>query len=183
MNLPDHQTPIYKKAQEIQQLVFSLVTLIEESELPLAREVELDLLEGDLFAMKSFTADILAGVANGSSDLFPYDMRMESAVMVRKAARSLLDFAYGIEDMGLKDIDYLDLLYEEIEVFRELFVEWVKTFDLWKYDEDNWGLFNPEGIKIIKTEFSSDEFDEDDEDEDFDDEDFDDEDDDEFDDD
>jgi len=159
---PEYESPIYLKAKEIQQIVFSLVTLIEESELPEAQEIELDLLEGDLFAMRSFTAEILSGVSNGSSSSFPYDMRMESAVLVRKATKSLLSFAYSMEDMGLKDIDYLDLLYVEIEAFRELFVEWVKTFDLWKYDEDNWGLFNPEGIKIVKTEFSDDEFDEED---------------------
>ncbi|MEZ4792804.1 MAG: hypothetical protein R2783_04885 [Gelidibacter sp.] len=162
---PEEQTPIYLKAKEIQQLVFSLVALIEESELPDAQEIELDLLEGDLFAMKSFTSEILSGISIGSCSIFPYDMKMESAVIVRKATKSLLSFAYGIEDMGLKDIDYLDLLYEEIEAFRELFVEWVKTFDLWKYDDDNWGLFNPEGIELRKSEFDEeDDGEEDDED-------------------
>ena len=174
---PEEQTPIYLKAKEIQSIVFSLVVLIEESELPNAREIELELLEDDLFNMKSLSSEILAHILNGSNHSFPYDLRMESAVMIRKAMRELQSYAYTIEDMGLKDIDYLDLIFEEIDEFRDLFIGWLQTFELWKYDDDDWGLFNPDGIQLIKTEFSEDEAFEDD---DFEDDDDDDDDDDEF---
>ena len=168
MERPEEQTPIIKKSKEIQQLIMSLVTLIEGSDLPDAREVDLDLLEDDLFNMKALTAEILSNVMIGSSSNYPYDMRMESAVLIKKACLTLLTYAYSIEDMGLKDIDYLDLIYEEIEAFRMLFVEWIKTFELWKYDEDDWGLFHPEGIEIVPSDFDDDddddEFDDDDDD-------------------
>ena len=42
--------------------------------------------------------------------------------------------------------EYLDLLRNEIENFRVLFAEWVKTFDQWDYIIDRWGLFNPPGV-------------------------------------
>ena len=42
--------------------------------------------------------------------------------------------------------EYLDLLRNEVEEFRVLFAEWVKTFDQWNYIIDRWGLFNPPGI-------------------------------------
>lgn len=159
------ETPIYLKAQEIQRLVFSVIDLVKESELPDAREIELSLLEDDLVNMKSLTAEIVAGVVNGSTTSFPYDLRMENAVLIKKAARDLQAYAYGIEDMGLKDIDYLDLIHEEIDAFRILFIDWVNNFDLWKYDDDDWGLFTPEGIKIIDTGYNdiTDDMDQDDE--------------------
>jgi len=160
---PEEQTPIYHKAQEIQQIVFSLVELIKESDLPQAREIELELLEDDLFNMRTCTATILSGVKNGSTSAFPYDLRMEAAVSVWRAARDLRDYAYNMEDMGLKDIDYLDILHEEIEELRLLFKEWLKTFELWKYKEDDWGLFSPEGIELRGSEFSDDDDDDDDE--------------------
>ena len=34
----------------------------------------------------------------------------------------------------------------EVEEFRILFAEWVKTFDPWNYTIDRWGLFNPSGV-------------------------------------
>src|SRR5690606_1663655 len=153
---PEEQTPIYLKAKEIQQLVFGLIALVEQSELPEAREIELDLLEDDLFQMKMLSTNIVSYVGNASASYVPYDLKMENAVLIKKAAHELLTYAYSIEDMGLKDIDYLDLIYEEIEVFRILFIDWINTFELWKYDEDDWGLFNPEGIKIVYTGYKDD---------------------------
>ncbi len=47
---------------------------------------------------------------------------------------------------GFKDTEYLDLLRKEVEEFRILFAEWVKTFDPWDYIIDRWGLFNPPGV-------------------------------------
>ena len=52
----------------------------------------------------------------------------------------------GISMCGFKESDYLQLLHNEIEAFRILFAEWVKTFDEWNYVIDRWGLFNPPGI-------------------------------------
>ena len=36
--------------------------------------------------------------------------------------------------------------FHEIDEFRILFTEWVKTFDEWNYSIDRWGLFNPPDI-------------------------------------
>ena len=66
--------------------------------------------------------------------------------MIRKAARELITDVRGIQMHGFKDVEYLDLLRREVEEFRVLFAEWVKTFDCWNYIIDRWGLFNPPGI-------------------------------------
>lgn len=163
---PWEDLPIYKKAQEIQQLVDSLVTLVEESELPHADEVDLDLIHDKLVEMQINASEIPSLISSASLPHSPYDYNMESAVFIKKAAQDLQGDAIYIEDMGLKDIDYLDLLHDEIEALRLLFIEWIKTFELWRYDQNDWGIFNPEGIKIVylKEEEDDDFFDEDDDD-------------------
>jgi hypothetical protein len=71
---------------------------------------------------------------------------MENATLIRKGARELITDARILQEFGFRDIDYLDVLRTEIEAFRILFAEWVKTFDPWDYMKDSWGLFNPPGI-------------------------------------
>jgi hypothetical protein len=39
------------------------------------------------------------------------------------------------------DFDYLDLLRNEIEEFRLIFIDWVQSFDKTNDIPDNWGLF------------------------------------------
>lgn len=75
-----------------------------------------------------------------------YDLKMENAAIIGKAARELITDARGIQRNGFQDTEYLDLLWKEVEEFRILFAKWVKTFDPWDYIIDRWGLFNPPGI-------------------------------------
>ncbi len=164
---PEEQTPIYLKAKEIQQLVVSLITLIKESELPYADDIDLELIQDKLSEMEINAAEIPSLIASASHPHSPYDYNMENAVYIKKAAFDLLGDAVYVEDLGLKDIDYLDLLHDEIEAFRLLFIQWIKTFELWKYDGDDWGIFNPEGIKLVylKDEDDDDDFEDLDDDE------------------
>ncbi|HAB26519.1 MAG: hypothetical protein CMP05_10000 [Xanthomarina sp.] len=68
---------------------------------------------------------------------------------LRKSARELLKKAHGIDIRGYKDLEYLDLLRNEIDESRILFAEWVKTFDCWNYMIDRWDLLNPPGINYV----------------------------------
>ncbi len=166
---PEHQTPIYKKAKEIQKLVESLVTLVKESDLPYADDVDLELIKDKLTEMQLNAQEIPSLIAIASAVPSPYDYNMEKAIFIKKAAHELLADAIYIEDLGLKDIDYLDLLHEEIDELRLLFKEWIKTFELWKYDGDDWGLFSPDGIRLVylsHDDDDDDEFDDENEDED-----------------
>ena len=118
MERPEQQTPIYKKAIEIQKLVDSLVTLVKESDLPYADEVDLELIKDKLTEMQINAIEIPSLITSASAPHSPYDYNMENAVLIKKAAYELLGDAVYIEDMGLKEIDYLDLLHGEIEEFR-----------------------------------------------------------------
>lgn len=157
MERPEHQTPIYKKAKDIQRLVESLIELVKESELPNADDFDFELVKDKLSEMKENAFEIPLLISEASLSTMPFDFRMENAVFVKSAALELIGDAMYIEDMGLKDIDYLDLLYDEVEALRLLFVEWIKTFDLWKYDDEDWGLFAPDGIKLIESTEDEDE--------------------------
>ena len=151
MERPEYQTPIYKKAKEIQTLVTSLIELVRHSDLPNADDLDMELISDKLSEMDENAFEIPTLISEASVSTMPYDFRMENAVFVKSAALELLEDAMYIEEMGLKDIDYLDLLYDEIEALRLLFIDWIKTFDLWKYEGEDWGLFAPEGIKLIES--------------------------------
>ncbi len=149
MDRPEEQTPIYKKAKEIETIAKSLIELVRESELPYADDLDHEIIKDKLLEMEENALEIPALIAEASVSTMPYDFRMENAVFVKSAALELLSDVLYFEEMGLKDIDYLDLLHEEVEALRVLFIEWIKTFDLWKYEGEDWGLFSPEGIKFV----------------------------------
>ena len=75
------------------------------------------------------------------------DLRMENATIIRRAAREILVDCTGLKLTEVKlSVDYLQLLRDEIELFRIEFAEWVKTFNELDYIIDRWGLFNPSGV-------------------------------------
>ncbi|MGJ8592822.1 MAG: hypothetical protein ACSHXF_09755 [Aquaticitalea sp.] len=152
MERPEHQTPIYKKVKEIELLVDSIIEFVRDSDLPLADDFDRESLKSVLIDMEENAHEIPMLVSEASLPEMPYDFRMENAVFVKSAAFELIESALHIENLGFKDIDYLDLLYDEIEVLRLLFIDWIKTFELWKYDCDDWGLFEPDGIELIQEE-------------------------------
>ncbi|HBC03749.1 MAG TPA: hypothetical protein PKH16_10845 [Aequorivita sp.] len=137
--------PIYKKAEEISTLVRHLVKSVENTDLKFKRKGEKELLAHSLsYLMESST--IIPAKIMGAESVELYDIKMENAAIIRKAARELATYTHGIEMTGFKDTEYLDLLRKEVEEFRILFAEWVKTFNPWDYIIDRWGLFNPPGI-------------------------------------
>jgi len=76
-----------------------------------------------------------------------YDIKMENATIIRKCARELYVRAGSLRfEEDIKDKEYIELLPNEIEEFRLLFIDWVASFDQWNYIIDRWELFNPPGV-------------------------------------
>ena len=75
-----------------------------------------------------------------------YDLKMENATVVRKAAREIIRDSKGLLASGYKDEEYLNLLADAIETLRPIFAQWIQTFDSSQYIIDRWGLFNPLGV-------------------------------------
>lgn len=136
---------VFKKAKEIHKLVEVIINLIDkvnEDE----DDFEKQLLKDYANYMYENAMIIPAKIAGASGENMLYDVRMENAVIIRKSAREILTQTSGLKMSGFKHTDYLELIRNEIEEFRVLFAEWVKTFDQWNYIIDRWGVFNPLGV-------------------------------------
>lgn len=132
------EMPIYIKAFEIFKLIHSFDSVLAEIDDDLIQSQRSFLIEnGSLIPAK------IAG-AEGS-DL--YDIRMENAAIIRKAAREIFVTVGSFRYLGLKEEDYTNLIREKIDEFKILFREWVEGFDPSNYIYDDWGLFNPPGAQ------------------------------------
>lgn len=129
-------TPIYKKSEEIFQAVKAVTDLIPED-----NEMLLDIksqLLGDAMILQAKLYSALGAKL--------YDLKMENATIIRKAARDLTVAYHSLEMFGFKDTEYYLIVRNLIEEFRLLFIEWVADFNPKHYIVDKWGLFNPPGI-------------------------------------
>lgn len=133
-----HKMPIFQKAEQILKLTEGLVHIIPAENEFLQETTVRFMLENAMIIPAK-----IAGAEAG--DL--YDLRMENAAIIRKAARELYVQAGSLRyEDGITDTDYIYLLRNTIEEFRFLFIDWVASFDVWNYIRDSWGLFNPPGV-------------------------------------
>jgi hypothetical protein len=133
--LPE-KLPIFKKGKEIFDLVRKITDLI-----PKDNEYLVDV-KG---CMLSDAAQLTVKVA-GAEAAGLYDLKMENAALIRKAARDLMVQQHSLEMFGFEYVEYYKMVRELIEEYRILFIDWVAGFDKWDYIIDRWGLFNPPGI-------------------------------------
>lgn len=148
--------PIYKKAMDISDIVAHIVATVEATDIKFKKPIEADMIKDNLDYMVENALIIPAKIAGALDEDMLYDIKMENATIIRKAARELITDARGLQIRGFKDVEYLDILRNEIEEFRVLFAEWVKTFDCWNYIIDRWGLFNPPGINYDDVDLDDD---------------------------
>ncbi len=69
-----------------------------------------------------------------------YIIRMENAAIIRKNAQFIKISTNGFIEDDLMEEEYRLVIRNEIDTFRELFKQWVATFEKDEY-EDEWGLF------------------------------------------
>jgi hypothetical protein len=92
-------------------------------------------------------AMMIAAKISGAEAVDLYDIKMENAAIIRKCARELYVRAGSLRfEEDIKDKEYIELLPNEIEEFRLLFIDWVASFDQWNYIIDRWELFDPPGV-------------------------------------
>lgn len=137
--------PIFQKAMQIWELARRIAEIAERTEVDIDSEMGREILKDYAGYIMDDASKIAPKIAGAWGDQI-YDLKMENAAIIRKAARELSVHMTALRMHGFKETDYTDLLRKEIEEFRILFAEWVKTFDPWNYIIDRWGLFNPPGI-------------------------------------
>ena len=128
--------PIYRKGKEIFDIVNNICALFPEND---------EYLNEIKSWMLSDAAQLTVKVA-GAEAAGLYDLKMENAAIIRKAARDLIVQQHSLDMFGFEYIEYYQIIRELIEEYRLLFIDWVSGFDKWDYIIDRWGLFNPPGI-------------------------------------
>lgn len=131
---------LYKKAMEIRELAENILEAAPEGgKHDRMLKMEIDAMYGDAIAIPAK----IAGAEGGGL----YDIRMEHAAIIRKAARDLVVGLRGLEMYGYDEQPWFNLLRKEMEEFRLLFADWVRHFDRGYFLVDDWGLFNPPGVE------------------------------------
>lgn len=128
--------PIYKKGNEILDLIYQIGDLIPED------NEHLQHVKGQMIFDAAQLTIKVAGAHGGGL----YDIKMESAAIIRKAAHDLMITYHSLEMFGFEEVEYFKLVRDMFEEYRLLFIDWVAGFDKWDYIIDRWGLFNPPGI-------------------------------------
>ncbi|GAB3722350.1 hypothetical protein [Flavobacterium koreense] len=128
--------PIYQKAELLFQLVQSLVASLPEEDEYIQATKHLMMEDAMIIPAK------IAGAEGGDM----YSIRMQNAAIIREHAMHLYVQVGSLRfHKEYKDLEYVKLIRNEIDAFRLLFIEWVKSFDTTNYYWDEWELFNPEG--------------------------------------
>jgi hypothetical protein len=138
--------PIFIKANELLDLVTEIVKVAETEISDSSKNTE-ERMFGHYLQFLMENAYLIPAKIAGAEGVEIYDLKMENAAIIRKAARELLTHSTGLSFNGFKSTDYIQLLRDGVEEFRVLFAAWVKTFDPWNYIIDRWGLFNPPGVQ------------------------------------
>ena len=132
------QMPLYQKAEQIFKITQGLIEIVPVENVFLQETRVRFMMENAMM----IPAKIAGAQAGGL-----YDLQMENATIIRKAARDLYVQAGSLRfEEDIKDKEYITLLRNEIDEFRLLFIDWVASFDVWNYIKDDWGLFNPPGV-------------------------------------
>ena len=131
-----HSLPLYQKAELIFQLVQSLVASLPEDD---------DYIQGTKHLMLEDAMIIPAKIAGAEGgDL--YSIRMQNASIIREHAMHLYVQVGSLRfHENYKDLEYVQLIRNEIDAFKLLFIEWIESFDTTNYFWDDWELFNPPG--------------------------------------
>ncbi len=130
--------PLYQKAEQIFKITQGLVEIIPADN---------EFLQETTARFMMENAMIIPAKIAGAQAVELYDLKMENAAIIRKAARELYVQAGSLRfEEDILDKDYILLMRKEIDEFRLLFIDWVASFDVWNYIKDDWGLFNPPGV-------------------------------------
>lgn len=130
------EMPIYKKGEEIIDIVQRILDLAPKDN---------EMLEHTISWMRESAYMLCVKVA-GAEGGGLYDLKMENAALIRKAARELVVNTHALDMHDYPHPEYFKVLRNAVEEYRVLFVEWVEGFDPWDYVIDRWGLFNPPGV-------------------------------------
>jgi hypothetical protein len=109
--------PLYQKAEQIFKITQGLVEIIPADN---------EFLQETTARFMMENAMIIPAKIAGAQAVELYDLKMENAAIIRKAARELYVQAGSLRfEEDILDKDYILLMRKEIDEFRLLFIGWV----------------------------------------------------------
>ncbi len=69
-----------------------------------------------------------------------YILRMENAGIIRKNAQFVKSSVLNLMMEGEADEEHGEIIRNEIDAFRQMFIAWINTFEKDEYTDD-WGLY------------------------------------------
>lgn len=142
--------PITQKAEEILEIVLKICELIDDNSSEKMLLEMKEVLQENVF--------LIPAKIFGAEAVELYELKMENAAIIRKAAIEVRLHCRSLEMFGYEDLAYLNLIRVAVDEFRNLFVEWISNFDKTSYIGDLWGMFNPPGISLddVRKNFEND---------------------------
>lgn len=122
--------PIFQKAEDIRDLTQRIIDSIDDE--------GIKMIHSNIMLEDSIILQVKIAGAEAMDD---YILKMENATVIKIHARSLQAQSASLIFEDVLPEEYLRLLRKEIEAFRLLFKEWIKTFHTAPKEGDGWGLF------------------------------------------
>lgn len=131
-NESPYHLPVFKKAEEILQIVFALREMIHPERDELA-----------IMDLMCSNAVLIPAKIVGAEGGDLYSIRIDNAVLIKLAAVELKAQALLLKIHGLCDEKYVTLLRDTIDEFRVDFLHWVAGFDKENDIQDAWNFLIP----------------------------------------
>lgn len=126
--------PLYRKAEEIVEIVDCIIDSLPED-------------ERDFHEPVRESAMMLAPKFAGAYDSDLWLLMMQNAAIMRYHAQYVATGTYGFNITGETQVDerYIELLRKEMREYKKLFNEWMETVHATErdpeMDQDDWGVF------------------------------------------
>src|SRR6201986_2871724 len=143
--------PVYKKAQELFDLVEVIADALKEDEMK-------EHLAAQMISNAALVQAKIAGAEGGGL----FSLRMQNAVLIKLAVQDMFNAVSFASMVEINEEDYVDLMREKDEEFRLVFNDWIRGFDKTYDIPDNWAIrfdtSTPEQEKLEELMFDEDRF-------------------------
>ena len=130
--------PVYRKAMELCSMSREIASFVSQNQdlLKLYQSNSLrDHIADSLLTDAILIPQQIARAESSES----YAIRMKSASFINIMIRNIISYCNGLENDGLKEKEYVDLLRQEIHIFRKSIKKWRKSIGK-NGDGSNWGF-------------------------------------------
>ena len=129
--IKQHGNALFKKAIDILNLTKTMCDVLPEDEdAEMTKQLMME------------NAMLVPAKIRGTMVMEYYSLMMNNAVIIKVNICQLREQLWSCKEFYQIEQRYIDVLRDEIEAFRKIFVDWVTSFDKEHDLPDEWHLFN-----------------------------------------